>query len=28
VVVIGHGDARFRRDDEWRARGKIVIRLA
>jgi GDP-mannose 6-dehydrogenase len=27
VVVIGHGDARFRRDEEWRARGKLVVRL-
>jgi GDP-mannose 6-dehydrogenase len=27
VVVIGHGDARFRRDEEWRARGKLVLRL-
>jgi GDP-mannose 6-dehydrogenase len=27
VVVIGHGDARFRRDQEWRARGKLVLRL-
>jgi GDP-mannose 6-dehydrogenase len=28
VVVIGHGDARFRHDDEWRGRGKIVLRLS
>jgi GDP-mannose 6-dehydrogenase len=28
IVVIGHGDARFRRDEEWRARGKIVVRLS
>jgi GDP-mannose 6-dehydrogenase len=27
VVVIGHGDGRFRRDEEWRARGKLVVRL-
>jgi len=27
VVVIGHGDARFRRDAEWQAQGKIVVRL-
>jgi GDP-mannose 6-dehydrogenase len=27
VVVVGHGDARFRRDEEWRARGKLVVRL-
>ena len=28
VVVIGHGDAQYRRDDEWRAQDKVVIRLA
>jgi len=28
IVVIGHGDARFRRDEEWRALGKIVVRLS
>ena len=28
VVVIGHGAAAYRRDEEWRAQGKIVIRLA
>ena len=27
VVVIGHDDARFARDDEWRAQGKLVHRL-
>ncbi|MEZ5124962.1 MAG: nucleotide sugar dehydrogenase [Thermoleophilia bacterium] len=27
VVVIGHGAARYRRDEEWRADGKAVIRL-
>jgi GDP-mannose 6-dehydrogenase len=27
VVVIGHGDPRFRRDEEWRSRGKLVVRL-
>jgi GDP-mannose 6-dehydrogenase len=27
VVVIGHRDARFARDDEWRSQGKIVLRL-
>jgi GDP-mannose 6-dehydrogenase len=28
VVVIGHGAAAYRRDEEWRAQGKLVIRLA
>jgi GDP-mannose 6-dehydrogenase len=28
VVVIGHGSAAYRRDDEWRGQGKIVVRLA
>jgi GDP-mannose 6-dehydrogenase len=27
VVVIGHGGERYDRDDEWRAQGKIVLRL-
>jgi GDP-mannose 6-dehydrogenase len=27
VVVIGHGDDAFARDDEWRAQGKLVQRL-
>jgi GDP-mannose 6-dehydrogenase len=27
VVVIGHGGDRYDRDDEWRAQGKIVLRL-
>lgn len=27
VVVIGHDDTSFARDDEWRARGKLVHRL-
>jgi GDP-mannose 6-dehydrogenase len=28
VVVIGHGTAAYRRDDEWQGQGKIVVRLA
>jgi GDP-mannose 6-dehydrogenase len=28
VVVIGHGAAAYRRDEEWRAQGKTVVRLA
>jgi GDP-mannose 6-dehydrogenase len=28
VVVIGHGAAAYRRDDEWQGQGKIVVRLA
>jgi GDP-mannose 6-dehydrogenase len=28
VVVIGHGAADYRRDEEWGAQGKIVVRLA
>ena len=28
VVVVGHGSAEFARDAEWRAQGKIVLRLA
>ena len=28
VVVIGHGEARFRRDAEWQAQGKLIVRLA
>ncbi len=28
LVVVGHADPRFDRDDEWRARGKLVHRLA
>jgi len=28
IIVIGHDDARFARDDEWRARGKLIHRLA
>jgi len=28
VVVIGHGAAPYRRDEEWRAQGKVVVRLA
>jgi GDP-mannose 6-dehydrogenase len=28
VVVIGHGAAAYRRDEEWGAQGKIVVRLA
>jgi GDP-mannose 6-dehydrogenase len=28
VVVIGHGAAPYRRDEEWGAQGKIVVRLA
>jgi GDP-mannose 6-dehydrogenase len=28
VVVIGHGAAAYRRDEDWRAQGKIVVRLA
>jgi GDP-mannose 6-dehydrogenase len=28
VVVIGHSDSRFRRDDKWRGRGKVVLRLS
>ena len=28
VVVIGHGIAPYRRDDEWRAEGKAVVRLS
>jgi hypothetical protein len=27
VVVVGHGGASYDRDDEWRAQGKIVLRL-
>jgi GDP-mannose 6-dehydrogenase len=27
VVVIGHGASAYRRDEEWRAQGKIVVRL-
>jgi GDP-mannose 6-dehydrogenase len=27
VVVIGHGAAAYRRDEEWRGQGKVVIRL-
>jgi len=28
VVVIGHGAAAYQRDEEWRAQGKTVVRLA
>jgi GDP-mannose 6-dehydrogenase len=28
VVVIGHAAAAYRRDDEWRSQGKLVVRLA
>jgi GDP-mannose 6-dehydrogenase len=28
VVVVGHGGALYDRDDEWRAEGKTVVRLA
>jgi GDP-mannose 6-dehydrogenase len=28
VVVIGHPAAAYRRDDEWRSQGKLVVRLA
>ena len=27
VVVIGHGIAAYRHDDEWRAQGRVVVRL-
>jgi GDP-mannose 6-dehydrogenase len=27
VVVVGHGAASYRRDEEWRAEGKVVVRL-
>jgi GDP-mannose 6-dehydrogenase len=27
VVVVGHGSALYDRDDDWRAQGKIVLRL-
>lgn len=28
VIVIGHGGSAYDRDEEWRAQGKIVVRLA
>jgi GDP-mannose 6-dehydrogenase len=28
VVVVGHATAAYRRDDEWRGQGKVVVRLA
>ena len=28
VVIVGHGSPDFARDQEWRAQGKIVLRLA
>jgi len=27
VVVVGHGAAEYRRDEEWRAQGRVVLRL-
>jgi hypothetical protein len=27
IVVIGHAEALYARDEQWRAQGKIVLRL-